>query len=173
MGKNSVEDLHSVGSIGYCLDLHKDNPEYHEGDRFREIYQRDDSFANKRIVFSDKVVIDTSIKRKTGLVCIQIGDYPLLENPEYDENARFREIYVHDSSFEEVDVMAGSKIRIDTRRKGIICVQLGDFQPFLTIEKQHKDDMIFGFLNKNFAWFSCFADKVDSIVNFIGIPTDD
>ena len=43
--------------------------------------------------------------------------YPNLKNPEYDENARFREIYVHDSSFEEVDVMAGSKIRIDTRRK--------------------------------------------------------
>ena len=102
--------------------------------------------------------------------------YPNLKNPEYDENARFREIYVHDSSFEEVDVMAGSKVRIDTRRKprkGIICVQIGDFQPFLTIAKQHKDDMIFGFLNKNFAWFSCPADKVDSIVNFIGVPTDD
>ena len=78
MGKNSVEDLHPVGSIGYCRDLHKDNPEYHEGDRFREIYQRDDSFANKGIGFGDKVVIDTSIKRKTGLICIQIGDYPLL-----------------------------------------------------------------------------------------------
>ena len=102
--------------------------------------------------------------------------YPQLENPEYDENARFREIYVHDSSFEEVDVMAGSKIRIDTRRKprkGIICVQIGDFQPFLTIAKQHKDDMIFGFLNKNFAWFSCPADKVDSFVKFIGVPIDD
>jgi len=102
--------------------------------------------------------------------------YPHLENPEYDENARFREIYVHDSSFEEVDVMAGSKIRIDTRRKtrkGIICVQIGDFQPFLTIAKQHKDDMIFGFLNKNFAWFSCPADKVDSIAKFIGVPIDD
>ena len=102
--------------------------------------------------------------------------YPQLENPEYDENARFREIYVHDSSFEEVDVMAGSKIRIDTRRKprkGIICVQIGDFQPFLTIAKQHKDDMIFGFLNKSFAWFSIPADKVDSVVNFIGVPTDD
>jgi len=72
--------------------------------------------------------------------------------------------------------MAGSKIRIDTRRKprkGIICVQIGDFTPFLTIAKQHKDDMIFGFLNKNFAWFSCPADKVDSIVKFIGVPTDD
>ena len=115
MGKNSVEDLHPVGSIGY---LHKDNPEYHEGDRFREIYQRDDSFANKGIGFSDKVVIDT-------------------------------------------------------RRKGIICVQIGDFSPFLTIAKQHKDDMIFGFLNKNFAWFSCPADKVDSIVKFIGVPVDD
>lgn len=78
MGKNSVEDLHPVGSIGYCRDLHKDNPEYHEGDRFREIYQRDDSFVNKGIGFGDKVVIDTSIKRKTGLICIQIGDYPLL-----------------------------------------------------------------------------------------------
>ena len=102
--------------------------------------------------------------------------YPHLENPEYDENARFREIYVHDSSFEEVDIVAGSKIRIDTRRKprkGIICVQIGDFQPFLTIAKQHKDDMIFGFLNKNFAWFSCPADKVDSIVKFIGVPIDD
>ena len=101
--------------------------------------------------------------------------YPQLKNPEYDENARFREIYVHDSSFEEVDVMAGSKIRIDTRRKprkGIICVQIGDFTPFLTIAKQHKDDMIFGFLNKIFAWFSIPADKVDSIVNFIGVPTD-
>ena len=41
------------------------------------------------------------------------------------------------------------------------------------IAKQHKDDMIFGFLNKNFAWFSCPADKVDSIVKFIGVPTDD
>ena len=102
--------------------------------------------------------------------------YPNLENPEYDENARFREIYVHDSSFEEVDVMAESKIRIDTRRKprkGIICVQIGDFTPFLTIAKQHKDDMIFGFLNKNFAWFSCPADEVDSFVKFIGVPTDD
>ena len=102
--------------------------------------------------------------------------YPNLENPEYDETARLREIYVHDSSFEEVDVMAGSKIRIDTKRKprkGIICVQIGDLPPFLTIAKQHKDDMIFGFLNKNFAWFSCPADKVDSIVNFIGVPTDD
>lgn len=102
--------------------------------------------------------------------------YPHLENPEYDENARFREIYVHDSSFDSVGVMAGSKIRIDTRRKprkGIICVQIGDFQPFLTIAKQHKDDMIFGFLNKNFAWFSCPADKVDSIVKFIGVPTDE
>ena len=102
--------------------------------------------------------------------------YPQLENPEHDENARFREIYVHDSSFEGVDVMAGSKVSIDTRRKprkGIICVQIGDFQPFLTIAKQHKDDMIFGFLNKNFAWFSCPADKVDSFVKFIGVPTDD
>ena len=113
------------------------------------------------------------------VICSFMGNekyYPNLENPEYDETARFREIYVHDSSFEEVDVMAGSKIRIDTRRKprkGIICVQIGDLPPFLTIAKQHKDDMIFGFLNKNFAWFSCPADKVDSIVNFIGVPTDD
>ena len=102
--------------------------------------------------------------------------YPNLKNPEYDENARFREIYVHDSSFDSVGVMAGSKIRIDTRRKprkGIICVQIADLPPFLTIAKQHKDDMIFGFLNKNFAWFSCPADKVDSIVNFIGVPVDD
>ncbi len=102
--------------------------------------------------------------------------YPQLENPEYDENARFREIYVRDSSFESVGVMAGSKIRIDTRRKprkGIICVQIGDLPPFLTIAKQHKDDMIFGFLNKNFAWFTCPADKVDSIVKIIGVPTDD
>ncbi len=102
--------------------------------------------------------------------------YPHLENPEYDDNARFREIYVRDSSFDSVGVMAGSKVRIDTRRKprkGIICVQIGDFLPFLTIAKQHKDDMIFGFLNKNFAWFSCTADKVDSIVKFIGVPTDD
>ncbi len=102
--------------------------------------------------------------------------YPHLENPEYDENARFREIYVYDSSFEEVGVMAGSKIRIDTRRKprkGIICVQFGNFQPFLTIAKQHKDDMIFGFLNKNFAWFSWPNKKVDEIVKFIGVPTDD
>ena len=36
--------------------------------------------------------------------------YPHLENPEYDEKARFREIYVHDSSFEEVDVMAKTRI---------------------------------------------------------------
>ncbi len=101
--------------------------------------------------------------------------YPQLENPEYDENARFREIYVHDSSFESVGVMASSKIRIDTRRKprkGIICVQIADLQPFLTIAKQHKDDMIFGFLNKNFAWFTCPSDKVDNIVKFIGVPTD-
>ena len=51
--------------------------------------------------------------------------YPHLENPEYDENACFREIYVRDSSFEEVGITAGSKARIDTRgkpRKGIICV---------------------------------------------------
>ena len=47
------------------------------------------------------------------------------------------------------------------------------YPPFLTIAKQHKDDMIFGFLNKNFAWFSCPADKVDSIVKFIGVPIDD
>ena len=102
--------------------------------------------------------------------------YPQLENPEYNENDRYRDIYIRDSSFEEVGITAGSKVRIDTskkRQKGIICVQLGDFQPFLTIAKQHKDDMIFGFLNKNFAWFSCPADKVDSIVKFIGMPTDD
>ncbi len=78
MGKNSVEDLHPIGSIGYCRDLHKDDPKYHEGDRFREIYQRDDSFVNKGFAFGDKVVIDISVKRKTGLICIQIGDYPLL-----------------------------------------------------------------------------------------------
>ena len=78
MGKNSVEDLHPVGSIGYCRDLHKDNPEYHEGDRFREIYQRDGSFSSMGIEFGSKVLIDTSDKRKTGLVCVQIGDYPLL-----------------------------------------------------------------------------------------------
>ena len=102
--------------------------------------------------------------------------FPEHKNSEYNENDRYREIYVRDSSLEEVGVTAGSKIRIDTRRKprkGIICVQIGDFQPFLTIAKQHKDDMIFGFLNKNFAWFSCPANKVDSIVNFIGVPTDD
>ena len=78
--------------------------------------------------------------------------FPELKNPEYDENDRYREIYVRDSSFKEVDIVAGSKIRIDTdrkSRKGIICVQLGNFQPFLTIAKQHNDDMIFGFLNKN------------------------
>ena len=78
MGKNSVEDLCPIGSVGYCRDLHKDNPEHVEGFRFREIYQRDDSFVNKGIGFGDKVVIDTSVQRKTGLVCIQIGDYPLL-----------------------------------------------------------------------------------------------
>ena len=53
--------------------------------------------------------------------------FPELKNPEYNENDRYRKIYVRDSSFEEVDVMAGSKIRIDTRRKprkGIICVQI-------------------------------------------------
>ena len=102
--------------------------------------------------------------------------YPQLKNPEYNATARYRDIYIRDSSFEEVDVMVGSKIRIDTRRKprkGIICVQIDDFQPFLTIAKQHKDDMIFGFLNKNFAWFSCSADKVNSIVKIIGVPTDD
>ena len=102
--------------------------------------------------------------------------FPELKNPEYNENDRYRKIYVRDSSFEEVGITAGSKVRIDTskkRQKGIICVQLGDFHPFLTIAKQHKDDMIFGFLNKNFAWFSCPADKVDSFVNFIGVPTDD
>ena len=72
--------------------------------------------------------------------------------------------------------MAGSKIRIDTGRKprkGIICVQLDNFQPFLTIAKQHNDDIIFGFLNKKMAWFSCPADKVDRIIKFIGVPTDD
>ncbi len=101
---------------------------------------------------------------------------PHIENLEYSENDRYRDIHIRDSSFEEVDVMAGSKIRIDTRRKprkGIICVQIGDFQPFLTTAKQHKDDMIFGFLNKNFAWFSIPADKVDRIIKFIGVPTDD
>lgn len=68
--------------------------------------------------------------------------FPELKDPEYNENDRYHEIYVRDSSFEEVGVMAGSKIRIDTRRKsikGIICVQLGNFQSFLTIAKQHKD----------------------------------
>ena len=71
--------------------------------------------------------------------------FPEHKNPEYNENDRYREIYVRDSCFEEVDVIAGSKIRIDTRRKprkGIICVQIGDFQPFLTIAKQHKDDIL-------------------------------
>ncbi len=102
--------------------------------------------------------------------------FPELKNLEYEEDDRYRDIYIRDSSFEYVGILSGTKIRIDTKRKprkGIICVQLGDFQPFLTIAKQYKDDMIFGFLNKTFAWFSCPADKVDSIVKFIGVPTDD
>ena len=113
------------------------------------------------------------------VICSFMGNekyYPQLENPEYNENDRYRYIYIRDSSFEEVGITAGSKVRIDTskkRQKGIICVQIDDFQPFLTIAKQHKDDMIFGFLNKNFAWFSCSADKVNSIVKIIGVPTDD
>ncbi len=102
--------------------------------------------------------------------------FPELKKPEYEENDRYRDIYIRDSSFEYVGIMSGTKIRIDTKRKprkGIICVQIGDFQPFLTIAKQHKDEMIFGFLNKKIAWFACPADKVDSIVKFIGVPTDD
>ena len=78
MDRDSVEDLHPVGSIGYCQELKKDDPEYHEGDRYREIYQRDGSFSSMGIEFGSKVLIDTSDKRKTGLVCVQIGDYPLL-----------------------------------------------------------------------------------------------
>lgn len=54
-----------------------------------------------------------------------------------------------------------------------LCTELtGVLRDYLKI-RGGKDDMIFGFLNKNFAWFSCPADKVDSIVNFIGVPTDD
>lgn len=62
--------------------------------------------------------------------------FPELKNPEYNENDRYRDIYIRDSSFEEVGITVGSKVRIDTskkRQKGIICVQFGDFQPFLTI----------------------------------------
>ena len=44
MGKKSVEDLHPVGSVGYCRELDKKDPEYHTGDRFREFYMRDESF---------------------------------------------------------------------------------------------------------------------------------
>lgn len=47
------------------------------------------------------------------------------------------------------------------------------FESILINGKWHKDDMIFDFLNKTFAWFSCPADKVDSLAKFIGVPTDD
>ena len=67
MGKNSVEDLHPVGSIGYCRDLHKDNPEHAEGFRFREIYQRDDSFVNKGIGKVKSIVsADSLAKARSG-----------------------------------------------------------------------------------------------------------
>ena len=89
MGKNSVEDLCPIGSIGYCRDLHKDNPEHAEEFRFREIYQRDDSFVNKGIGFGDKVVVDTSVQRKTGLVCIQIGDYRSIINKRAEQGWRY------------------------------------------------------------------------------------
>lgn len=88
--------------------------------------------------------------------------FPELKDPEYNENDRYREIYIRDSSFEEVGIMAGTKTRIDTKRKprkGIICVQTGDFQPFITIAKQDKDEMIFSFLNKTMAWFTCPNEK--------------
>ena len=78
MGKSSVEKIHPVGTSGYWVDSDKDDPEYNEGDRYREIYQRDGSFSSMGIKFGSKVLIDTSDKRKTGLVCVQIGDYPLL-----------------------------------------------------------------------------------------------
>ena len=32
MGKNSVEDLCPIGSIGYCRDLHKDNNQLNQQD---------------------------------------------------------------------------------------------------------------------------------------------
>ena len=72
MGKNSVEDLCPIGSVGYCRDLHKDNPRHVDGFRFREIYQRDDSFVNKGIGFGDKVVIDTSVQRNTALCGVSV-----------------------------------------------------------------------------------------------------
>ncbi len=78
MGRESVEKIHPVGTSDYWIDSDKDDPQYHEGDRYREIYQRDGSFSSMGIEFGSKVLIDTSDKRKTGLVCVQIGDYPLL-----------------------------------------------------------------------------------------------
>ena len=77
-GKKSVEDLHPVGSVGYCCELDKKDPEYHPGDRFREFYMRDESFEKGGFKYGTKVRIDTHDIRKTGLVCVQIGDYPLL-----------------------------------------------------------------------------------------------
>ena len=38
MDRDSVENLHPVGSIGYWVDSDKADPKYHEGDRYREIY---------------------------------------------------------------------------------------------------------------------------------------
>ena len=78
MGKKSVEDLHPVGSVGYCRELDKKDPEYHPGDRFREFYMRDESFEKGGFKYGTKVRIDTHDIRKTGLVCVQIGEYPLL-----------------------------------------------------------------------------------------------
>ena len=78
MGKKSVEDLHPVGSVGYCRELDKKDPEYHPGDRFREFYMRDESFEKGGFKYGTKVRIDTHDIRKTGLVCVQIGESPLL-----------------------------------------------------------------------------------------------
>ncbi len=78
MGKKSVEDLHPVGSVGYCRELDKKDPEYHPGDRFREFYMRDESFEKGGFKYGTKVRIDTHDIRRTGLVCVQIGEYPLL-----------------------------------------------------------------------------------------------
>ena len=78
MGKNSVEDLCPIGSVGYCREFDKKDPEYHPGDRFREFYMRDESFEKGGFKYGTKVRIDTHDIRKTGLVCVQIGEYPLL-----------------------------------------------------------------------------------------------
>lgn len=103
-----------------CPVLPQEDPEYNEGDRYREFYMRDKSFENVGVKFGDPILIDTKRKRKSGLVCIQLGNYPLIVNASETEekdgivfwfpNTSFVNFYVSYKSLDRVIKFIGVPI---------------------------------------------------------------